>query len=345
MWYSIERDNDTFTIIPNYTGFSISLEVSIDNCENNTVLSDESVIAPLTLEYTLPKNIDETYIFKITNGETLEEVLITVPQYKNFLNILIEEFECFLCKDDCTSCDQCNEYTDKELSAFLLRILAFFILNKNKYAAVFDAIINCFECDIKNVTQCILYDNLITGNKENSSLVFKIISLYYLTFYYSELRNSTEELVKEQFNYTTIISCIKSKNIDLDCIKNSIENMGTFTINSAAYVNQPPSQVGDNTLEVNNRATTTLTLAMFTTQTTPTYLDPEGDPVTDVRIDTLPADGQIQLSGTPIVAGDIINVTDINNNLLVFVSPNQDPLDSDTFTFSLRDAGSGQFAS
>ena len=121
--------------------------------------------------------------------------------------------------------------------------------------------------------------------------------------------------------------------------------MGLFTINNGAYVNQPPSQVGDYSMSVANRATTVLTLAMFTTNTTPAYSDPEGDAASAVRIDTLPGDGVLKLSGVNVTVGQIILAADINAGNLTYVSPNQDALDTDTFDFSVSDTGSGLFVS
>ena len=119
--------------------------------------------------------------------------------------------------------------------------------------------------------------------------------------------------------------------------------MGLFTINNGAYVNLPPSAVGDFNITVANRAVTVLTLAMFTTSTTPVYSDPEGDVAKEVRIDTLPVDGVLKLSGTNITTGQIIPVAGIVAGNLTYESPNQNALDTDTFNFSVSDLGSGMF--
>lgn len=83
---------------------------------------------------------------------------------------------------------------------------------------------------------------------------------------------------------------------------------------------------------------------MFTTQTVPMYNDPEGDSVADVRIDSLPTTGILKLSGVNVVTDQIISVVDINNNLLTYKSPDEDTVSISSFTFSLRDTGSGQFS-
>lgn len=122
--------------------------------------------------------------------------------------------------------------------------------------------------------------------------------------------------------------------------------MANFNIISAAYINRPPSQVGNYTLNVLNRATgTVLTLAMFSTDTTPPYSDPENDPVNAVRIDTLPNLGTLKLNGVNVTANQIILATAINANQLTYDSPDQNAISNALFTFSVRDNGSMQFTS
>ena len=114
---------------------------------------------------------------------------------------------------------------------------------------------------------------------------------------------------------------------------------------SPAVVNQPPSAVGDNTITASNRATTELTLAMFTTDTTPVYTDPEGDPVDALRVDSLPADGTLLYNSIAVVVNQIISAADITAGLFEFTSPNQDTINTTSFSFSLRDTGSLTFVS
>ena len=88
----------------------------------------------------------------------------------------------------------------------------------------------------------------------------------------------------------------------------------------------------------------TLTLANLTTQTIPVYTDPEGDPVQDIRIITLPVIGVLVLNGVAVSIGDIITVADINAGNLVVQAPNQNAAASAVFDFAIRDTGSGQFS-
>lgn len=121
--------------------------------------------------------------------------------------------------------------------------------------------------------------------------------------------------------------------------------MANFTIISEQYINKPPAEVGDFSINVNNRVTTTLTANMFTTSTNPPYLDPEGDPAVDIRIDSLPLLGQLQFNNNPVTVGQIISISDINLGLLKYVSPDENLATTAQFNFSVRDSGSMQFTS
>lgn len=122
-------------------------------------------------------------------------------------------------------------------------------------------------------------------------------------------------------------------------------NMATFAIAVTPHTNQPPDEVGNNSIVLSNRVTRTFTLADFTSGTTPPYHDPEGDGVYQLRVDTLPALGSLLLNGVAVTAGQIINASAINAAQFTYVSPNQDTTANVSFNFSLSDTGSHIFVS
>jgi uncharacterized repeat protein (TIGR01451 family) len=71
------------------------------------------------------------------------------------------------------------------------------------------------------------------------------------------------------------------------------------------------------------------------------YSDVEGDPLTAVRIESLPADGTLLLDGVAVSASDVIDVADINAGLLIF-RPDTDENGSPytTIDFSVSDGNS-----
>lgn len=115
----------------------------------------------------------------------------------------------------------------------------------------------------------------------------------------------------------------------------------TNTLSGAAPANQPAT-VGDNTIIAENRAVTVLTLAMFTTDLTPPYNDPEADLIDAIRLDEISTAnlGVFKLNGALVVEGQIITREDINAGLFTHEAPNQDAISSDNFSFSARDEGS-----
>ena len=103
-----------------------------------------------------------------------------------------------------------------------------------------------------------------------------------------------------------------------------------------------PATIGDNTIYVDNRAVTILTLPMFTSQLTPPYNDPEADLIDAIRIDEISTAnvGVFKLNGTEISENDIITREDLNAGLFTHEGPDQDAISSDVFNFSARDEGS-----
>lgn len=121
---------------------------------------------------------------------------------------------------------------------------------------------------------------------------------------------------------------------------------GVINITVGAKPNDPPSQVGDGSAVINYGETLVFTSAMFTTDTTPIYIDPEGDAALLLKILSLPTDGEIQLNGVAVTINQVISFTDIDNGLLTYVPDLVDTNgDVENFTFSIADAGSGIFTS
>jgi len=121
--------------------------------------------------------------------------------------------------------------------------------------------------------------------------------------------------------------------------------MGIIILDITAKVNEgPTSGIGSLTLQHNELYD--FTLADFTTNTFPPYADPEGDPLLNVKIATLPATGTLTLSAVAVTPGQNIIDTDIIAGNLQYQA---DPADLDgydtVFTFSVSDVGSSTFSS
>jgi hypothetical protein len=118
--------------------------------------------------------------------------------------------------------------------------------------------------------------------------------------------------------------------------------MANFAININAAVNNPPSQLGTFTLPLDYNETHVFTVANFTTETIPPYVDPEGDGVQTVRITSLPSTGALRLSTVAVTLNQDIAVADITAGNLDYVADAGTTTEySENFTFDIADTGSG----
>lgn len=116
----------------------------------------------------------------------------------------------------------------------------------------------------------------------------------------------------------------------------------TMSSTEDTSVNQPPADIGDNTIYTDNRAVTVLSLFMFTGGLSAPYSDPEGDLIDAIQIiDISNANrGTFYLSGVEITDGLIITREQIEAGLFTHEGPDQDAISSDVFEFRARDEGS-----
>mgnify|MGYP000268288445 CR=1 FL=1 len=123
-------------------------------------------------------------------------------------------------------------------------------------------------------------------------------------------------------------------------------DMATMTLNITAHVNLPPSQVGILSLNIENSTIYTFTTDNFTVDTTPIYLDPDGDNPENLKITSLPTNGSLEKDGITLVLNDIISFSDIALGKLNYVSDSLNKTShTGVFNFSISDEGSHQFTS
>ena len=119
---------------------------------------------------------------------------------------------------------------------------------------------------------------------------------------------------------------------------------GIMNMQVAATLNLPPT-IGDGSATMDYQGTLVFTRDMFTTLTVPPYSDPEGDAALELKILTLPLETGMKLNGLPVSVNQVIQFSDIDAGLFTYT--NDDVYDTNgdtqTFTFAIRDAGSGLF--
>ncbi len=125
-----------------------------------------------------------------------------------------------------------------------------------------------------------------------------------------------------------------------------LTDLGIFNITAQAYINQPPSAVGTNTVAaIAHSSTRVFTVADFTTDTVPAYADPEGDAADLLKITTVPSEGVLLLNGVQVVVNQIITFTDIGAGNFTYFANGDNAGYTAIFDFEIADAGSGQFSS
>ena len=122
--------------------------------------------------------------------------------------------------------------------------------------------------------------------------------------------------------------------------------MASFTITSGEKSNLPPSSIGDNKFKMENSESKIFTIADFTTQTRPVYVDPEGDAVSKLKIITLGlVDTDLELSNVAVTVNQEIDASDIIAGLFSITDDGTNAASHiSEFTFKLSDVGSNQFS-
>jgi hypothetical protein len=118
--------------------------------------------------------------------------------------------------------------------------------------------------------------------------------------------------------------------------------MATFNVTIGAYTNLPPTRLGMNSKYTSHNGTIVFTVSDFT-NTIPSYVDPEGDAPSLIKITTLPT-VDLLLSGVPVTLNQEIDVADINSNLLTYIADAGTTTEyDDLFYFDIADTGSLTF--
>jgi len=116
----------------------------------------------------------------------------------------------------------------------------------------------------------------------------------------------------------------------------------SYKADVTAIMNQAPSSVGNKTFTISDNEIVVFTVENFTTETTPTYADPEGDPANKLKITSLPSTGIINLNSIPVNINQIILFNEIKDGELTYTPDDSAPYNM-TFNFKIADLGSGIF--
>lgn len=157
----------------------------------------------------------------------------------------------------------------------------------------------------------------------------------------TDLLNLIYTRTEDNIFNSDIIKFRVSDNAD-NFLYSNLQNIYIISTEINNSENNPPADIGDNTLYVDNRAVTIITLAMLTTGLTLPYSDPEGDLLDAIKIiDISNANtGKYYLNSVEIVVNQIITREEIEAGLFTHEGPDVDSITSDVFQFQGRDEGS-----
>lgn len=121
--------------------------------------------------------------------------------------------------------------------------------------------------------------------------------------------------------------------------------MGIITLNISAQDNRPPNSSGWLSIALAYGATHIFTLPNFTTETSPAYGDPEGDPLDSIKITSLPSQGVLKKGIVAVIANEQITSAELTAGDLTYESDSADTEGySDGFMrFTVADTGSSTF--
>lgn len=128
-----------------------------------------------------------------------------------------------------------------------------------------------------------------------------------------------------------------------------VSNLYYHTPQTAAFsvdtsVNSAPDNVGNGSADVVLGVPYVFTRADLTTELVDPYNDPELDAASQLLIDALPFFGRLELNGVIQIVGGIVNFTDIDLGLFVYITeslPKEG--ENEEFSFKISDVGSGEF--
>lgn len=333
MWYSIIRDNNRIQITNQ--GFK---EITVKFYQNNEEIKREFLDPYYMMFLDLPQAEGVYKIEIFTEDNRVEYVL---PNYPKVLEQLIKDIKEVLCKDNsnCTGCGQKDLKEDsKEYCEKIQRVLSNSILYYSLVGQYYQPYFNIISKEINEGLlkdfSCISLQEMINGSINNLNLTKKLISLYYLTFFYAEQDlsigtkpNQFKQEHLDKFDFNTIKNCLVGVT-DLFLNNMCQEKIGVVDIGNGKK--DLPSGVG----------LYTFTQKDFKELLVPNYYTSKMDEIEHFKVGkVIEGDfSDFKFKNEPLQEGQIITFDDLGKGYLKFYCSNPQ-LDYDNksyFTFSVK---------
>lgn len=236
--YEIKRDLNSITIVK-IGNRNISVQVFYKNSSNS--FSKVTGILDVTdlVVFKIPFQ-DGKYKIRITSTnpttEEFEYKEYIFTSYNKLLDSIIKDSQYLLCDCNCINCDDnCDD--NKSKSDLILKMISFYILNKDYYSFFFNTGLNCIEDSILKNINCIIIGEAI-GKQFDDTIYKDIVGYLYYIFYVGErsIYTCCTEQVDSKFNIDNILPCLEKNNLNFKCIENNILTDPNFYISDSNLI-------------------------------------------------------------------------------------------------------------
>lgn len=312
MWFTILKKNNTLEIT-NVGTQTIKFSITRDDTCNTSTYQNINISIPLgkSESINLPL-IKGTYKIELNNGIHYKEYIYTY--YPEILKSFIEDFQKVMCegKTTCHSCDKSSQSDRDLLKSLIIKMLVYNSLVGKYSCKYFKVLSKYIQCDIEKDFDCMKFEEMVSGNIKGDKFLKKIISLYYLTFYYMEKDLSIVcDEIDDKFKFNQLKNCLLGVS-NLLCLEefNKVLNPKPLVKNSEKII-------------IGNREYV-FTPEDFTTLMIPNYYFDNNSLIENIKISYihLIEGAGIFYKGLPIIGGELIPFADIQLGKLVFNTQN-----------------------
>jgi hypothetical protein len=263
--YTYLKYKDTYTL-KNIGGVTLTYSVSKVTCEATTEIKTGSILPGQTT--VLNFIVDGNYsVYLASSTETGTPFII--KYYYNLLTSFISMVEGVICGcskcNDCEECNQCEDY----LGTFM-KAQAFAAVNSPVYQGYINQITQDSICVFTEEVLCNLLHEKVYGNADVKDVMLKLISFYYLSFYYQDkflaLDAQEKIYITEKYKFDKIAACMRKIGI-----------LPTDPLYMTTTTTQPPITTLPPTTSTSTSTTSTTSTSTSTTSTTTTTVAPSCD--------------------------------------------------------------------
>jgi len=226
--YILNRYKDVYTLTNNES-INLSYTVTKVTCSSSKVVFTGNIEPGQT--GVINFKVDGNYTVTAYN-ENENAAPVEVKFYNNLCLSLIEAIEKTIC--GCTKCKDCDECNDCEdyLNVFM-KVNAFAILNTPTYKAYLEQVPQQNICSFTDEVLCNILQEKVYGNASIKEVIIKLLSYYYIAFYYKDLFMAADQeekaFVTAKYKFEKINKCMNKSNIA------SYEVITTFEQGSRVY--------------------------------------------------------------------------------------------------------------